>query len=99
MTGKIYQVKITLGRSKPTIWRTLLIPAEMRLGDLYKTIQIAFGWTNSHLHQFIKGGKFYTVRFPNDDFWEDLANVEYKKEKIRRKIVAGFLATLTSSKS
>ena len=81
MTGKIYQVKITLKRSKPAIWRTLLIPAEMRLGDLHRTIQIAFGWENSHLHQFIKDRKFYTVRFPNDDFWDDLDNVDYKKDK------------------
>ncbi len=53
----------------------------MRLGDLHRTIQIAFGWENSHLHQFIKDRKFYTVRFPNDDFWDDLDNVDYKKDK------------------
>ena len=40
------------------------------------------GWTNSHLHQFIKNETFYTVKMQDDDFWDDLNNVDYKKMKI-----------------
>jgi hypothetical protein len=41
------------------------------------------GWTNSHLHQFTKNRKFYGIKYPDDDFWDDFTNVDYKKEKIR----------------
>lgn len=82
MTDKIFQVKITISRSEPEIWRRILIPADLRLSDLHRIIQVAFGWTNSHLHQFIKNNKFYTVRYPNDMEWYELDNVDYKKEKI-----------------
>lgn len=27
------------------------------------------GWTNSHLHQFIKDDTFYTERIPGDDLF------------------------------
>lgn len=41
------------------------------------------GWTNSHLHQFIKNRIYYTVRIQDDDFWDEMDNVDYKKMKIR----------------
>lgn len=79
----IYQVKITLERSKPAIWRRLLIPSGLLLGDFHKIIQTAMGWENAHLHQFIKDGMFYSLKYPGDDFWEDEINVDYKKKKLR----------------
>ncbi|MBP8960190.1 MAG: plasmid pRiA4b ORF-3 family protein [Bacteroidales bacterium] len=82
MTNKIYQVKITLIDSRPKIWRRLLIPSDLLLSDFHKVIQTSMGWTNSHLHQFIKNGTFYTERMPNDDLWYELNNVDYKKMKV-----------------
>lgn len=40
------------------------------------------GWTNSHLHQFIKNRTFYTERMLDDDTWGEMDNVDYKKMKI-----------------
>lgn len=40
------------------------------------------GWTNSHLHQFIKNQTFYTRRMPHDDYWEEMNNVDYSKIKV-----------------
>jgi Plasmid pRiA4b ORF-3-like protein len=51
----LYQLKITLKGSKPSIWRRVLVPGNMRLSRLHDVIQIAMGWTDSHLHQFIVG--------------------------------------------
>ena len=51
----LYQLKITLKGSKPGIWRRVLVRGHMRLDRLHHVIQIAMGWTNSHLHQFITG--------------------------------------------
>ena len=48
----LYQLKITLRRSKPPIWRRVVVRADLRLDRLHTVIQIAMGWTNSHLHQF-----------------------------------------------
>ena len=39
--------------------RRLLIPGVLRLSDLHQAIQTAFGWTDSHQHQFeIAGQRF-----------------------------------------
>ncbi|HUW05299.1 MAG TPA: plasmid pRiA4b ORF-3 family protein [Williamwhitmania sp.] len=83
MANQIYQIQIALKDSKPKIWRRLLIPSDMLLADLHKVIQTSMGWTNSHLHQFIKDKKFYEARQPDDDFWDDFKSIDYKKKKIR----------------
>lgn len=43
---------VTLDGTFNRVRRTLLIPAEAHLGWLHAVLQIAMGWTNSHLHQF-----------------------------------------------
>jgi len=49
---RIYQIRVTLNGSKPPIWRKLAVPSDIVLDELHEVIQIAMGWTNSHLHQF-----------------------------------------------
>jgi len=63
---KIYQLKITLNGSKPPIWRRALVPGWTTLYQLHWIIQYAMGWTNSHLHQFIINGEYYTEPSPFD---------------------------------
>jgi len=82
MTNKIYQIQIALKRFKPKIWRRLLIPSDLLLSDFHKVIQTSMGWTNSHLHQFIKNRTFYTVKMQDDDLWDEMDNVDYKEMKI-----------------
>ncbi|NJO48028.1 MAG: plasmid pRiA4b ORF-3 family protein [Oscillatoriales cyanobacterium RM1_1_9] len=65
-TDKIYQIKVTLKGSKPPIWRRLLVSNTITLGQLHEVLQIAMGWTNSHLHQFIAGESYYGL--PDPDF-------------------------------
>jgi len=78
----IYQLKITLIDSKPLIWRRILVEEDVLLSDLHKIIQSAMGWTNSHLHQFIKDETFYTERMPGDDLWYEMNNVDYMGIKL-----------------
>ncbi len=55
----IWQIKITLSRTKPPIWRRLEVPGDLDLGTLHRAIQDAFGWWDSHLHVFETGvGRF-----------------------------------------
>jgi hypothetical protein len=65
-TEFIYQVKITLRGSKPPIWRRLLLPNTISLYQLHQIIQIAMGWNDSHLHQFIINEKYFGVPSPDD---------------------------------
>ena len=50
----MYQLRITIDDITPQIWRTIQIPGTYSLNKLHHIIQIAFGWTNSHLYCFIK---------------------------------------------
>lgn len=38
--------------SDPEIWRGLIVDPRLTLEQLHTVLQHAFGWTNSHLHQF-----------------------------------------------
>ncbi|MBY8870379.1 plasmid pRiA4b ORF-3 family protein [Micromonospora sp. PLK6-60] len=48
----IYQLKVSLRGARPPIWRRLEVPADVSLTRLHDLIQVAFGWTDSHLHAF-----------------------------------------------
>ncbi|WP_114784266.1 plasmid pRiA4b ORF-3 family protein [Botryobacter ruber] len=82
MKNQIYQLQIALKGFKPKIWRRVLVPSNMLLSDLHKVIQTTMGWTNSHLHQFIKDRTFYAEKSEDDDFWDEMDNVDYKKIKV-----------------
>jgi len=56
----LYHLKVVLNETKPPIWRRLQVPGSANLGWLHAVIQVAMGWTNSHLHQFKVGGAFYS---------------------------------------
>lgn len=79
---EIYQIQIVLARFRPKIWRRILVQPDLPLSDFHLAIQIAMGWENSHLHQFIKNKTFYTERLKDDWSWGDLNNVDYKDLKI-----------------
>ena len=66
----LYQLKVTLKWSKPPIWRRVQVRGDMRLDKLHNIIQIAMGWTDTHLHQFIVGKGFAVTYYgkPNPEF-------------------------------
>jgi hypothetical protein len=47
-----YQLKITLTRVRPPVWRRVRVPATATLDELHRVIQIAFDWDDDHLHVF-----------------------------------------------
>jgi Plasmid pRiA4b ORF-3-like protein. len=55
----ILQIKINLLETAPLVWRRVMVREDMNLGVLHAIIQIAMGWTNSHLHHFLIDGKRY----------------------------------------
>lgn len=44
---------------EPEISRVLELPITLNLAELHEVLQAAFGWTDSHLHQFNIGGLIY----------------------------------------
>lgn len=58
-TAAIYQLKVTLKGARPTIWRRVLVPGDLRLADLHEVIQAAMGWEDCHLHGFFIRGDEY----------------------------------------
>ena len=56
----LYQLKVVLLGSKPPVWRRLQVPGDATLDWLHAVLQVAIGWTNSHLHQFKAGGNCYS---------------------------------------
>jgi hypothetical protein len=65
----IHRLKVTIRRLGPPVWRRLEVPGDMTLASLHDVLQTAFGWTDSHLHQFIVGDACYGVSVPDDPGW------------------------------
>ena len=64
----VYQLKVVLIGSKLSIWRRLQVPGNANLGWLHAVLQVAVGWTNSHLHHFFVG----EVRYSDPRFDDDM---------------------------
>jgi hypothetical protein len=60
---QVAQLKVSLSRTRPPIWRRVLLPATATLGDLHAVIQVLFGWDGDHLHLFVVGKKQYSSQF------------------------------------
>lgn len=50
---EVYALKVTLLGTNPPIWRRILVPREITLHNLHRTLQTVMGWSDSHLHQFV----------------------------------------------
>ena len=84
--SSIYQLKVTLSGARPPIWRRILVPSSINLGDLHEVLQIVMGWSNYHLHQFIAGPMTFGV--PDDEFGDDFETedeMEYELSQVLRK--------------
>lgn len=77
MTGNVHplrkpatllQLRIELDGVSPPVWRSVLVPESISLDRLHEVFQIAMGWEDSHLHEFIIGKARY--RIPDPDFDE-----------------------------
>ena len=70
METKNYQLKVTLRYTRPPIWRRLEVRGDTTLERLHDTLQIAMGWTDSHLHQFVAKGVIYGA--PDHDWGQQI---------------------------
>lgn len=50
-----FVVRVDLDDARPPIWRRLRLASDLGLEQLHEILQVAMGWTDSHLHQFQMG--------------------------------------------
>jgi hypothetical protein len=53
----IYRLRITLAGTEPPVWRSVMVSGNVTLKGLHRVIQMAMGWTNSHLHLFVSADR------------------------------------------
>ncbi len=75
----MYQLKITIDKITPPIWRTITVPKTFSLNKLHHIIQIAFGWWNYHLYQFGE----WEHKIGDPILWDDGETTWDKKVKIK----------------
>jgi hypothetical protein len=56
---EIYQLHLLLLRINPPIWRRLHVRSNNSIATLHDLLQIAFDWSDFHLHRFLIRGKAY----------------------------------------
>lgn len=73
MTAKsdIARLKISLDDVKPQVVRRIEVPLGIRLDRLHAVLQVAIGWTNSHLWEFRAGGSGWGVPDPDGGFGDE----------------------------
>jgi hypothetical protein len=62
-----FSLKVTLRDIKPPIWRRIVVPGRMTLGELHVAIQVTMGWQHCHLHAFDVAGMRYGEPGTMDD--------------------------------
>jgi hypothetical protein len=80
---EIYQLRIYIRHISPLIWRRILVRNDSTIADLHYTLQIAFGLSDSYLHQFVIRGKHYGITkdggmyFPDDPYKIELKDFHF----------------------
>ena len=67
----LLQLRIELAWIKPKIWRRIVVPESITLGNLHHVLQMAFGWGDCHLHEFEIDGERFGIPEPEFD-WEPI---------------------------
>ena len=55
----VYRLRVELADVYPSVWREVLVPAEITLQRLHQVLQDVMGWNDCHLHRFEIGDAFY----------------------------------------
>ncbi len=78
----IATLRIELCDTDPLIWRDVAVPVSITLKTLHDIVQVAMGWTDSHLWTFSDGSVDYGLPSEGDD-WRDEPLVNADKIKLQ----------------
>lgn len=65
---KTTRLRVTLREVEPTVQRVIDVPAAIPLVELHDVLQVALGWTDSHLHQYRTDSAVYSIA---SEDWDD----------------------------
>jgi hypothetical protein len=74
------RLKVTLRDVEPAVIRVLDVPVSTTLPELHDVLQVAMGWTDSHLHQFLAGDQRWGVP---DGEWDDSGELDESGIKLK----------------
>lgn len=81
----IYKLHIWIRQISPMIWRRLLVRSASSIAQLHDVLQIAFGWSDTHLHRFRIHGRDYGISRPGGPgFSQDAHEVRIGDFQFRR---------------
>lgn len=69
--SQLYTLHAQIRDINPPIWRRIQIEGSASLRRVHHTLQAAFGWTDSHLHEFESDDKIYAM-FDLDDVLDSI---------------------------
>ena len=75
-TVECVELKIILDDTEPTVWRKILVPKRITLERLHIAIQLAMGWWNYHLFQFVIDGVRYEDAEDDWDFGDEAQSLD-----------------------
>jgi hypothetical protein len=83
-SGELYQFRIWLREISPMIWRRLLVRENSTLAHLHYAVQIAFGWSDTHLHRFaFRCAEYGTYHLGGPWFTADARSVRLADLRLR----------------
>jgi hypothetical protein len=68
----VYRIHVSLRETQPLIWRPIELSSKTTLKQFHRILQIAMGWENYHLHEYIVDGRRYGTPDPT---YDDLGEV------------------------
>lgn len=75
----------------PPIWRRIVVEGDSSLRMLHHIIQVAFGWTDAHLHEFLVEKCTYCM-FDNVNVLEGLGELDREERDDRKTKLQGLLS-------
>jgi hypothetical protein len=63
----IFRVCVSVLEIEPPIWRRIELSCRTTLKQFHRILQIAMGWSDYHLHEFVVNGQRYGIPDPDYD--------------------------------
>lgn len=76
---EIYRLHVSIRGIDPSIWRRIELSSRTTLKQFHRILQIAMGWEDRHLHEFVAQGK----RYRDPDPYDDEQSVAFRENGVR----------------
>ena len=91
---KIITLHVQIEDIKPSVWRRIVVDGDITLRLLHHIFQAAFGWTDSHLHEFTIDDASYQMLDNENvlDFMDEMGDTpvfDDRKAKLQRLVQPG----------